>query len=253
MSLKALIFDVDGTLANTEHDGHLRAFNETFKLFELDWHWDRELYSDLLSVSGGKERLAHYISHYNPNLDRDLSVNDIAAIHNKKTEIFVNHVANGQISIRIGVERLIEEAVDSGLKLGIATTTSLKNVEALMTSTLGESVLDKFEVIGAGDVVKRKKPASDIYQYVLDKMRLSCHECIAFEDSQIGFTSATSAGLKTVVTLSEYTKTKNFEGALVVLDHLGDENQPFEIIRGKPTNHSFVSVGYIKELYEQDC
>ena len=133
-----MIFDIDGTLANTEHDGHLRAFNETFKLFGLDWHWDSELYSDLLSVSGGKERLVHYISHYNPNLERELSVNDITAIHNKKTEIFVNHVANGQISIRVGVERLIEEAVDSGLKLGIATTTSLKNIEALMTSTLSE-------------------------------------------------------------------------------------------------------------------
>ena len=252
MSLKALIFDVDGTLANTEHDGHLRAFNETFELFELDWRWDSKLYSDLLSVSGGKERLAHYISHYNPSLKRDLSVSDIIDIHNKKTEIFVEHVANGQVSLRVGVERLIEEAVDSGLRLGIATTTSLKNVEALMTSTLGESALNRFEVIGAGDVVKSKKPAADIYRYVLDKMSLSCHECIAFEDSGIGFTSATSAGLRTVVTLSEYTKTKNFQGALVVLDHLGDENQPFEIIKGSPTRHSFVSVGYLKELYEQD-
>ena len=252
MSLKALIFDVDGTLANTEHDGHLRAFNETFELFELDWRWDSKLYSDLLSVSGGKERLAHYISHYNPSLKRDLSVSDIIDIHNKKTEIFVEHVANGQVSLRVGVERLIEEAVDSGLRLGIATTTSLKNVEALMTSTLGESALNRFEVIGAGDVVKSKKPAADIYRYVLDKMSLSCHECIAFEDSGIGFTSATSAGLRTVVTLSEYTKTKNFQGALVVLNHLGDENQPFEIIKGSPTRHSFVSVGYLKELYEQD-
>ena len=252
MSLKALIFDVDGTLANTEHDGHLRAFNETFKLFGLDWHWNRELYSDLLSVSGGKERIVHYINHYNPNLDRDLSVSDIIYIHNKKTEIFVDHVANGQVSLRIGVDRLIKEAIGRGLRLGIATTTSLKNVEALMTSTLGDSALDGFEVIGAGDVVKNKKPAADIYQYVLDKMQLSCHECVAFEDSVIGFNSATSAGLKTVVTRSEYTKTKNFEGALVVLDHLGDENQPFEIIKGNPTDHSFVSVGYIKELYEQD-
>ena len=252
MSLKALIFDVDGTLANTEHDGHLRAFNETFELFELDWRWDSKLYSDLLSVSGGKERLAHYISHYNPSLKRDLSVSDIIDIHNKKTEIFVEYVANGQVSLRVGVERLIEEAVDSGLRLGIATTTSLKNVEALMTSTLGESALNRFEVIGAGDVVKSKKPAADIYRYVLDKMSLSCHECIAFEDSEIGFASATSAGLRTVVTLSEYTKTKNFQGALVVLNHLGDENQPFEIIKGSPTRHSFVSVGYLKELYEQD-
>ena len=253
MSLKALIFDVDGTLANTEHDGHLRAFNETFKFFDLDWHWNRELYSDLLSVSGGKERLAHYISHYNPNLDSDLSVNDIANIHNKKTEIFVEHVANGQVSLRVGVDRLIEEAIESGLRLGIATTTSLKNVEALLVSTLGESALDKFELIGAGDVVKSKKPAPDIYQYVLDKICLSSDECIAFEDSEIGFNSAASAGLRTVVTLSEYTKTKNFKGALVVLDHLGEENQPFDIIKGSPTSHLFVSVGYLKELYEQDC
>ena len=252
MALEALIFDVDGTLANTEHDGHLRAFNETFRLFELDWRWDSELYSDLLSVSGGKERLAHYINHYNPELKRDLSVNDIADMHNKKTEIFVDYVANGDIPLRIGVDRLIEEAIENGLRLGIATTTTLENVEALMTSTLGDSALDKFEVIGAGDVVEAKKPAADIYQYVLDRMRLSCHECIAFEDSGIGFTSATSAGLKTVVTLSEYNKKQIFEGALVVLDHLGDENQPFEIIKGKPTNHSFVSVGYLRELYEQD-
>jgi len=252
MKLKALIFDVDGTLANTEHDGHLRAFNETFKFFDLDWHWGSKLYSELLSVSGGKERLAHYIRHYNPNLENNLSVNDIADIHNKKTEIFVNHVANGEVTLRIGVERLIEEAIDSGLRLGIATTTTLKNVEALMNSTLGETTLDKFDVIGAGDIVKRKKPAPDIYRYVLDKMGLSSDECIAFEDSEIGFASATSSGLRTVVTLSEYTKTKNFEGALVVLDHLGDEHQPFEIIKGSPTRHLFVDVCYLKELYEQN-
>ena len=252
MKLKALIFDVDGTLANTEHDGHLRAFNETFKIFGLDWYWDSELYSELLSVSGGKERLVHYIRHYNPKLKNNLTVNDIADIHNKKTEIFVNHVSNGKISLRIGVERLIEEAIENDLRLGIATTTTLKNVEALIASTLGGSALDKFEVIGAGDVVKRKKPAVDIYRYVLNKMSLTGDECIAFEDSKIGFDSATSAGLRTVVTLSEYTKTKNFEGALVVLDHLGEENQPFEIITGSPTRHSFVSVDYLKELYEQD-
>ena len=253
MELKALIFDVDGTLANTEHDGHLRAFNEAFKFFELDWHWDSELYSELLSVSGGKERLAYYISNYNPKLESSLSIKDITNIHNKKTEIFVDCVANGRVSLRVGVERLIEEAIESGLRLGIATTTTLKNVEALIKSTLGEFALDKFEVIGAGDIVEKKKPAADIYQYVLDKMGLSSHECIAFEDSKIGFDSATSAGLRTVVTLSEYTKTKNFEGALVVINHLGDENEPFEIIKGSPTRHSFVSVGYLKELYEQDC
>jgi phosphoglycolate phosphatase-like HAD superfamily hydrolase len=126
MSLQALIFDVDGTLANTEHDGHLRAFNEAFEVFGLDWYWDSDLYGALLSVSGGKERLNHYISEYSPNLDRALGVQDIAEIHNKKTEIFISGIANGQITLRIGVERHIKEALESNLRLAIATLPHLK-------------------------------------------------------------------------------------------------------------------------------
>ena len=252
MSLQALIFDVDGTLANTEHDGHLRAFNEAFEIFGLDWYWDSDLYGDLLSVSGGKERLAHYISKYSPSLDRSLGVEDIAEIHNKKTEIFISRIANGQITLRIGVERLIKEAIECNLRLAIATTTSFKNVEALMKSTLGKSALEYFEVVAAGDIVNKKKPAPDIYHYVLNQLNLSCDDCVAFEDSQIGFQAAISAGLKTVVTLSEYTKANNFEGALVVLDHLGEEDKPFLIINGTPSDYSMVSVDYIKELYERN-
>ena len=252
MKLSALIFDVDGTLANTEHDGHLRAFNETFECFGLDWYWSAELYAELLSVSGGKERMAYYIESYRPELKNDLGFEDFAKIHKKKTEIFISHVANGAVSLRVGVKRLIEEAQYAGLRLAIATTTSLQNVEALLTSTLGKRALDRFEVIGAGDVVKRKKPSGDIYRYVLDKMGLSNEECVAFEDSELGLTSSSAAGLRTIVTLSEYTKTQNFDNAMVVLDQLGDENNPFEILQGHPSGHSFVSVEYIKELYEQD-
>ena len=252
MKLNALIFDVDGTLANTEHDGHLRAFNEAFKCFRLDWHWDAELYAELLSVGGGKERMAHYVESYKPLFNSDSGFDDFAKIHKKKTEIFVSHVANGMVPLRVGVERLIEEALSAGLRLAIATTTSLQNVEALLTSTLGKDALDRFEVIGAGDAVERKKPAGDIYRYVLDKMGLSSGECVAFEDSEMGLMSSSAAGLRTIVTLSEYTKTQNFDGAMVVLDQLGDENNPFEILQGQPTRHSFVSVDYIKELYEQD-
>ena len=126
MSLQALIFDVDDTLANTEHDGHLRAFNEAFEIFGLDWYWDSNLYGDLLTVSVGKERLAHYISEYSPSLDRSLGVKDIAEIHNKKTEIFISRIASGQITLRIGVERLIKEALESNLRLAIATLPHLK-------------------------------------------------------------------------------------------------------------------------------
>ena len=252
MKLSALIFDVDGTLANTEHDGHLRAFNEAFECFGLDWYWSAELYAELLSVSGGKERMAHYIKSYRPVVKNDLGFEDFAKIHQKKSEIFISHVANGAVSLRVGVERLIEEAHCAGLRLGIATTTSLQNVEALLTSSLGKSALDRFEVIGAGDVVNRKKPSGDIYRYVLDKMELSREECVAFEDSELGLKSSSAAGLRTIVTLSEYTKTQNFDDAMVVLDQLGDENNPFEILQGRPTRHSFVNVEYIKELYEQD-
>jgi len=252
MKPSALIFDVDGTLANTEEDGHLRAFNEAFECFELNWHWNQELYAELLSVSGGKERMAHYVENYRPDIKNDLGFDDYAKIHQKKTEIFISHIANGAISLRVGVERLIEEAHCAGLRLAIATTTSLQNVEALLTSTLGKSALDRFEVIGAGDVVNRKKPSGDIYRYVLDKMGLSSEECVAFEDSELGLMSSSATGLRTIVTLSEYTKAQNFDDAMVVLDQLGDENNPFEILKGSPTRHSFVSVEYIKELYEQD-
>jgi HAD superfamily hydrolase (TIGR01509 family) len=250
MTLKAIIFDVDGTIANTEHDGHLKAFNEAFDFYELDWYWDSALYGALLSVSGGKERLSFYINNYNPKLKWPLNESDIVNIHNKKTEIFINKISAGFISLRIGVERLINDALNHNLKLAIATTTSLNNVKTILESTLGKGALEIFEVVAAGDIVDKKKPASDIYDYVLDKMNLECSECVVIEDSEIGFQSATSAGLKTVITLSEYTNTKNFKGALVVLDHLGEDDQPFQIVNGTPTTHTLVSVDYIKELYE---
>ena len=250
MTLKAIIFDVDGTIANTEHDGHLKAFNEAFDFYELDWYWDSALYGELLSVSGGKERLSFYLNNYNPKLKWPLIESDIVNIHNKKTEIFISTISKGFISLRIGVERLINDAHNHSLKLAIATTTSFDNVKAILESTLGNDALENFAVVAAGDIVDKKKPASDIYDYVLDKMNLECSECIVIEDSEIGFQSATSAGLKTVITLNEYTYTKNFKGALVVLDHLGEDDQPFQIVNGTPTTHTLVSVDYIKELYE---
>jgi len=168
----------------------------------------------------------------------------------EKTDIFVGRIADGLISLRTGVERLINDALGNNLRLAIATTTSYENVKAILDSGLGDNALNDFEIIAAGDIVKNKKPSPEIYNYVLEKMNLKANECVAIEDSEIGFNSSTAAGLKTLVTLSEYTKSKNFEGALVVLDHLGEESQPFQIINGSLTSHTMVSVDYIKELYE---
>ena len=229
MPLKALIFDVDGTLANTEQGGHLRAFNEAFKLLNMNWHWDNDTYVDLLQVSGGKERIAYYMNNYKPPMERSFNKVDIAKIHQLKTDIFVGYVAQGCVSIRTGVQRLVNEAI-----------------------LVGGGMSSKFEVIGAGDVVKNKKPVSDIYQYVLDELKLSASECIVFEDSAVGFASASAIGLKTVVTLSEYTKAFEFDGAMVFIDHLGEIDTPFEIMSGRPSSHSFVNVEYLKELHEQN-
>jgi len=193
--------------------------------------------------------LSFYINNYNPKLKWPLSESDIVNIHNKKTEIFINKISAGFISLWIGVERLINDAHNHNLKLPIATSTSFSNVKVILESTLGKDALNFFEVVAAGDIVE-KKPASDIYDLVLDKMNLNCNECVVIEDSEIGFQSVNSAGLKTVITLSEYTNTKNFKGALVVLDHLGEDDQPFQIVNGTPTTHTLVSVDYIKELYE---
>ena len=229
MPLKALVFDVDGTLANTEQGGHLRAFNEAFKLLNMNWHWDNDTYVDLLQVSGGKERIAYYMNNYKPPMERSFNKVDIAKIHQLKTDIFVGYVAQGCVSIRTGVQRLVNEAI-----------------------LVGGGMSSKFEVIGAGDVVKNKKPVSDIYQYVLDELKLSASECIVFEDSAVGFASASAIGLKTVVTLSEYTKAFEFDGAMVFIDHLGEIDTPFEIMSGRPSSHSFVNVEYLKELHEQN-
>lgn len=249
--LKALIFDVDGTLANNEREGHLPAFNLAFKQLELDWMWSEDLYHELLKVTGGRERLKHYLNKYQPNFVCEDVDAWIAQIHRQKTLNFIDLLERGTIPLRTGVARLIFEAKAAGLRLAIATTTSLVNVETLITQTLGVEYLSAFEVIGAGDMVAQKKPASDVYDYVLEKLNLAPSECMAFEDSSNGLVSASGAGLKSIITLTEYTQSETFDGALVVLDHLGEPNTPFSMIDGQPTAHTCVSVDYVQELYAQ--
>ncbi len=253
MALQALIFDVDGTLANTERDGHLVAFNSAFKELDLDWVWSNELYHKLLEVTGGQLRIKHYVNHYLPTFKTaDLDAFALT-VHQLKTKIYVAMVNEGAIPLRPGVVRLFQEARVAGLRLAIATTTTPANVVALISNTLGEAALDWFEVIGAGDVVPNLKPAGDIYHYVLAQMNLQAAECIAFEDSHNGIVSTTRAKIKTVVTVNEYTKTHDFAGAMVVLNNLGEPEQPFEMIEGRATDSTVVDVAYLQELHAQYC
>jgi HAD superfamily hydrolase (TIGR01509 family) len=174
-------------------------------------------------VTGGKERIRYFIDTFKTAMDAGVELDDfIPALHQSKTRHFVSLLQSGAIPLRPGVERLLNEARASGLRLAIATTTTPENVTALLTATLGNESIAWFDVIAAGDVVAEKKPAPDIYQYALQKLGLKDSECLAFEDSENGLLSATRAGLKTIVTVNDYTCIQDFSAAAIVLDQLDD-------------------------------
>ncbi len=253
MTLQALIFDVDGTLANTERDGHLVAFNLAFEELGLDWVWSNELYHELLDVTGGQLRIKYYLKKYNPDFMHDDLDSFVASIHALKTKIYVRLMDEGAVPLRPGVERLFHEARAAGLRLAIATTTTPANVDALIANTLGREALDWFEVIGAGNVVPNLKPAGDIYHWVLEQMNLDPKNAIAFEDSHNGIVSATDANLKTLITTNEYTESHQFDHAMVILNNLGEPNKPFTMIEGDTTDATYVNVDYLRELHAKHC
>ena len=247
--LKALIFDVDGTLADTEKDGHRVAFNSAFKAAGLDWEWDEELYGKLLAVTGGKERMNYYLDNFNTTFERPDNLQEmIAELHKSKTGYYTKLLGEGAIPLRPGVKRLIQDARDAGLRLAIATTTTPENVTALLENTLGKESIDWFEVIAAGDIVPAKKPASDIYDWALKEMKLDAADCLAFEDSENGILSSQGADLKTIITVNDYTLDHDFTGAAIVLNHMGEPDMPFSVITGDADGHSCITLDLLKQL-----
>lgn len=248
--LQALIFDVDGTLANTERDGHRVAFNQAFKEFDLDWYWSEELYGELLAVTGGKERMAFYLEKFNT----DYPVNDgtadlIKKLHAAKTHHYTELLATGAIPLRPGVRRLIDEARAAGMRIAIATTTTPANVTALLEHALAPGSSSWFEVIAAGDIVAAKKPAADIYQWALQQLNLSAESCLAFEDSENGIKSSLGAQLKTIITINDYTHDHNFEGAAIVLDNMGEPDSPFKTLSGDNHGHHYMDLDLLYKIH----
>jgi len=224
--LKALVFDVDGTLADTERDGHRVAYNAAFRECGLDWHWNVEDYGRLLDVMGGKERVRHYMAVEHPDFSPPGGVEEfIGKLYVRKTRVYLELLENGEIALRPGVARLINEARSKGVRLGIATTSGPQNVEKLLRVSLGEESVGWFDAIAAGDMVPRKKPAPDVFELALEQLGLPADQCLALEDTEHGLRSALDAGLKTVVTTNEYTVGQDFSGALAVVESLG-ENGP---------------------------
>ncbi|HHY01290.1 MAG TPA: HAD family hydrolase [Paracoccus sp.] len=200
MTLRAIIFDVDGTLAETE-ELHRRAFNDCFAAQGLGWHWDQDRYRELLRVTGGKERIARDLA------DRgiDPAAHDIPALHRAKTARYTALMAGGKIALRPGIAALIASARAGGLRLAIATTTSRPNIDALVRATMGRDAAEVFDVIAAGDEVAAKKPAPDVYLLALERLGIPASDAVALEDSLNGLLSARAAGLRCVVSPATYT------------------------------------------------
>lgn len=248
--LRALVFDVDGTLADTERDGHRVAFNAAFAEAGLNWQWSVALYGELLAVTGGKERIRYYLERYNTAFQAPGDMSEfVAGLHAAKNRIYTRMLADGEIPLRPGVKRLLQEARAQGVRLAIATTTTPVNVLALLEHSLAPDAAAWFDVIAAGDIVPAKKPAPDIYHYALQELRLRPEECMAFEDSENGLKSSLGAGLRTVVTVNDYTRDHDLAGAALVLDQLGEPEQPFAVLRGDAYGTAYVDMDLLRRIH----
>jgi HAD superfamily hydrolase (TIGR01509 family) len=220
--LRALIFDVDGTLADTE-SAHCDAFNHAFAEEGLDWHWDRAMYTKLLEVSGGKERIRHYWAQVQPgmtSIDAGAMTDTVQRLHDIKTAAYEQAVQDGAVLLRPGVLALIEEASRAGLPMAIATTTSPVNVGALLRKAIGSHWQTYFPVIEDGSTAPVKKPHPQVYLNTLRRLAIPASDALAFEDSGNGLRAAVAARLATVITPTDYTRHHDFTGALRVLPDL---------------------------------
>lgn len=255
MTLGALLFDVDGTLADTEPQGHLPAYNRAFREHGLNWRWTEKLYRKLLLISGGRERIDHYLDHYAPELagqDEHLRENRdawVADLHRSKSRHFRDRLRAGEVPLRSGVERLIREAHDARLPIAIVTNASRATLEPFLQYALGPELMDCIAFYVCGDEVEHKKPAPDVY--LLACQRLGCEpwECLAVEDSNAGLTAARAARIPALVTVNADTRGHSFEGACAVLDSLGEPGAPVEILRSPGFEFDYVNLDVLRRIH----
>jgi HAD superfamily hydrolase (TIGR01509 family) len=225
---RALIFDCDGVLADTERDGHLVAFNQMWREKGVNWQWDLTQYADKVKIGGGKERMFSlgqdddFRAVYPVPDSADEWWEIVTGWHKRKSEIYKEMIAAGAIPGRPGVKRLAEAALAQGWVLAVCSTSALSSVEAVLRHVVGDETAAKFAGVFAGDMVKAKKPAPDVYNLAVEKLNLNPADCVVVEDSRNGLLAAVAAGMTGVVTFNPLTQHEDFSEAAIVLSCLGD-------------------------------
>lgn len=249
MPIKAIFFDQDGVIIDTEKDGHRVAFNETFKHFGYDFEWDVDYYHELLQVSGGKERMKHHLhtKGFGAPVDPEREDDLIKEMHKYKTETFVSLIESGKLPLRAGVKRFMMEAMDRGLILGVCTTSNVKSAHAIAYDILKDI---NFEFVLAGDMVSRKKPDPEIYNLALEKTNLNPDEVVVIEDSRNGVLAAKSAKLHIVATTNIYTEKEDLSDADIIVTSLGDVGGEKGILKKGGDGLAFDGVLYVEQVVE---
>ncbi|MDP3185183.1 MAG: HAD-IA family hydrolase [Anaerolineales bacterium] len=246
--MKAVFFDQDGVIIDTERDGHRVSFNMTFKEFGFSDEWSVDYYHELLQIAGGKERMKHHAQTrgFSKPIPPEELDELVKSMHKRKTALFVELIETGQLPLRPGIHRFMKEAMDAGLKIAVCTTANEQAAKAITEKILADI---KFELVLAGDVVEKKKPDPEIYNLALSKLGLTPEEVFVVEDSKNGVKAAKAAGMKTIVTTNDYTEKEDLNAGDVIVTCLGDPDGEKAQLR-KGDLAGFDGVVHVKQLVE---
>jgi HAD superfamily hydrolase (TIGR01509 family) len=247
--IKAVFFDQDGVIIDTERDGHRVSFDMAFKEFGFTDEWSVDYYHELLQIAGGKERMKHHWK--TKGFSKPLTEAEIDALvkemHKRKTALFVELIETGKLPLRPGIHRFMKEAMEAGLKIAVCTTSNEQSARAITGKVLSDI---KFELVLAGDVVSKKKPDPEIYNLALSKLELKPEEVFVVEDSKNGVAASKAAGLKTVVTTNSYTEKEDVNAGDVIVSSLGDpDGEKAQLRKGNLTG--FDGVVHAQQLAEE--
>lgn len=254
MTLRALLFDVDGTLADTESLGHRPAYNRAFRELGLPFRWGPKLYRKLLQQPGGRERIRHFLTRYEgqlgeqqPQIEADLD-SFVGRIHDLKSRFFRSYMRRGRVPLRAGIARLMREAHASGVQIAIVTNASRKTLLPVLRYSMGPELAAEVSVIASGEEVPHKKPAPDLYQLAMQRLGVTPRDCVALEDSEMGLTAASAAGVSAVVTFNSDTHEQDFSKAALVVSSLGEPGAPARVIRGALNGHRWVTIQTLQRI-----